>query len=131
MSSSWTVYQNRLFEQALAIYDEDTPDRWQKVARAVGGGKSADDVKRHFDWLERDVNHIDSEDGQGSKDGGGGGGSSSNPRGDGRSEEQRLSDGKFRSMVILIAGADSLCPFLILITIWLAKHGDYERQTAS
>ncbi|KAF0904359.1 hypothetical protein E2562_033566 [Oryza meyeriana var. granulata] len=82
MSSSWTVYQNRLFEQALAIYDKDTPDRWQKVARAVGGGKSADDVKRHFDWLERDVNHIVLE---GS---GGGGGSSSNSRGDGSSEQR-------------------------------------------
>uniref|UniRef100_A0A0D9VK05 Uncharacterized protein n=1 Tax=Leersia perrieri TaxID=77586 RepID=A0A0D9VK05_9ORYZ len=60
MSSSWTVKQNKLFERALATYDRDTPDRWQNVARAVGGGKSVDDVKRHFEELIKDVHHIES-----------------------------------------------------------------------
>ncbi|XP_010548326.1 PREDICTED: protein RADIALIS-like 3 [Tarenaya hassleriana] len=58
-SSSWTAKQNKLFERALAIYDKDTPDRWQNVAKAVGG-KSAEEVKRHYELLIRDVNDIES-----------------------------------------------------------------------
>ncbi|XP_050372172.1 protein RADIALIS-like 3 [Argentina anserina] len=57
--SSWTPKQNKLFEKALALYDKDTPDRWQKVARAVGG-KSAEEVKRHYEILIEDVKHIES-----------------------------------------------------------------------
>ena len=51
--------QNKQFEKALALYDKDTPDRWQNVARAVDG-KSADDVKRHYEVLVEDLNHIES-----------------------------------------------------------------------
>ncbi|XP_062000779.1 protein RADIALIS-like 3 isoform X2 [Rosa rugosa] len=58
-SSSWTPKQNKQFEKALALYDKDTPDRWQKVARAVGG-KSAEEVKRHYEILLEDVKHIES-----------------------------------------------------------------------
>ncbi|XP_052197075.1 protein RADIALIS-like 5 [Diospyros lotus] len=58
-SSSWTPKQNKLFEKALAIYDKDTPDRWQKVSRAVGG-KSAEEVKRHYELLVEDLRHIES-----------------------------------------------------------------------
>ncbi|GLJ20277.1 hypothetical protein SUGI_0368240 [Cryptomeria japonica] len=29
--STWTARQNKQFEKAIAIYDKDTPDRWQKV----------------------------------------------------------------------------------------------------
>jgi hypothetical protein len=61
MSSSWTDDQNKLFERALAIYDRDTLDYWQNVARAVGDGKSAEDVKRHYEELHKDVQHIESE----------------------------------------------------------------------
>lgn len=57
-ASSWTPKQNKLFEQALAVYDRDTPDRWQNVARAVG--KPVDEVKRQYELLERDVRHIES-----------------------------------------------------------------------
>ncbi|GMY11487.1 protein RADIALIS-like 3 isoform X1 [Fagus crenata] len=57
-SSSWTPKENKQFEKALAVYDKDTPDRWQKVARAVGG-KSAEEVKRHYEILIEDVNHIE------------------------------------------------------------------------
>ncbi|XP_015689596.1 protein RADIALIS-like 3 [Oryza brachyantha] len=60
MSSSWTTKQNKLFERALATYDRDTPDRWQNVARAVGGGKTADEVKRHYEELLKDLHHIES-----------------------------------------------------------------------
>ncbi|EHA8590413.1 protein RADIALIS-like 3 [Elaeis guineensis] len=58
-SSSWTPKQNKLFERALAVYDKDTPDRWQNVARAVGG-KSAEEVKRHYELLVEDLKHIES-----------------------------------------------------------------------
>ncbi|KAL0343281.1 UNVERIFIED_CONTAM: protein RADIALIS-like 3 [Sesamum angustifolium] len=58
-SSSWTPKQNKQFERALAIYDKDTPDRWQNIARAVGG-KSAEEVKRHYEILVEDLKHIES-----------------------------------------------------------------------
>ncbi|XP_030523042.1 protein RADIALIS-like 4 [Rhodamnia argentea] len=57
--SSWTPMQNKQFERALALYDKDTPDRWQNVARAVEG-KSADEVKRHYEVLVEDLDHIES-----------------------------------------------------------------------
>nr|ARU86436.1 RADIALIS-like [Orchis italica] len=59
-SSGWSKNQNKLFERALAVYDKETPDRWHNVARFVGGGKSADDVKRHYDRLLEDVQRIES-----------------------------------------------------------------------
>lgn len=57
--SSWTPKQNKLFEKALAKYDKETPDRWQNVAKAVGG-KSAEEVKRHYEILLEDLRHIES-----------------------------------------------------------------------
>ncbi|KAG0495597.1 hypothetical protein HPP92_000313 [Vanilla planifolia] len=58
-ASNWTPKQNKLFERALAVYDEETPDRWQNVARAVEG-KSAEEVKRHYDLLLEDLRYIES-----------------------------------------------------------------------
>ncbi|XP_051126944.1 protein RADIALIS-like 5 [Andrographis paniculata] len=58
-SSSWTPMQNKQFERALAVYDKDTPDRWQNIARAVGG-KTAEEVKRHYEILVEDLKHIES-----------------------------------------------------------------------
>lgn len=58
VSSSWTTKQNKMFEKALAVYDKDTPDRWLNVARAVGG-KSAEEVKRHYDLLVDDIIRIE------------------------------------------------------------------------
>ncbi|KAI4374980.1 hypothetical protein MLD38_012907 [Melastoma candidum] len=57
-SSSWTPRQNKRFEDALALYDEDTPDRWEKVAGAVGG-KTAEEVERHYMLLVRDLMRIE------------------------------------------------------------------------
>lgn len=59
-ASQWTPRQNKLFEEALAVYDKDTPDRWHNVARAVGGSKSAEEVKRYYELLEEDIKHIES-----------------------------------------------------------------------
>ncbi|XP_020690182.1 protein RADIALIS-like 3 isoform X2 [Dendrobium catenatum] len=58
-SSTWTQKQNKLFERALAVYDKDTPDRWQNVARAVGG-KTAEEVKLHYELLVEDLKYIES-----------------------------------------------------------------------
>ncbi|KAL5704649.1 60S ribosomal protein L3 [Ranunculus cassubicifolius] len=57
-SSSWTPKQNKLFEKALAMFDRDTPDRWQNVARAVGG-KTAQEVEQRYKNLLEDVKHIE------------------------------------------------------------------------
>ncbi|XP_059283059.1 protein RADIALIS-like 2 [Lycium barbarum] len=55
---SWTVKQNKRFEEALALYDKDTPDRWHNIARSVGG-KSAEEVRRHYDLLLKDIIQIE------------------------------------------------------------------------
>ncbi|KAJ4701943.1 Protein RADIALIS-like [Melia azedarach] len=57
-NSTWTARQNKLFENALAIYDKDTPDRWHNLARAVGG-KTVEEVKRHYEMLVEDVSKIE------------------------------------------------------------------------
>ncbi|GLT40108.1 hypothetical protein SLA2020_142650 [Shorea laevis] len=58
-NSYWTPKQNKLFEKALAVYDKDTPDRWQKVAEAVGD-KSPEEVRRHYEILVADLMYIES-----------------------------------------------------------------------
>ncbi|BAT77488.1 hypothetical protein VIGAN_02006800 [Vigna angularis var. angularis] len=57
--SFWTPKQNKVFEKALAEYDKDTPERWHNVAKAVGG-KTVEDVKRHYQILLDDLRHIES-----------------------------------------------------------------------
>uniref|UniRef100_M0ZWJ6 Myb family transcription factor n=1 Tax=Solanum tuberosum TaxID=4113 RepID=M0ZWJ6_SOLTU len=56
--ASWTSRQNKKFEEALALYDRDTPDRWHNIARCVGG-KSAAEVKRHYGVLVKDIMQIE------------------------------------------------------------------------
>ena len=57
--STWTAKQNKMFENALAIYEKDTPDRWQNLAKAVGGNKTVDDVKKHYEKLVEDLKMIE------------------------------------------------------------------------
>ncbi|XP_020553123.1 transcription factor RADIALIS-like isoform X2 [Sesamum indicum] len=57
--SAWTAKENKDFEKALAVYDKDTPDRWANVARAVGG-RTEEEVRRHYDILVEDINCIES-----------------------------------------------------------------------
>lgn len=56
---AWTEEENKRFEMALARYEESHPQRWQNVARAVGGGKTVEEVKRHYEHLVSDINLID------------------------------------------------------------------------
>lgn len=54
----WTKEENKRFEEALAIFDEQSPDRWFQVAALIPG-KSASDVWRHYKELEADVSDIE------------------------------------------------------------------------
>lgn len=47
-----------MFENALALYDKDTPDRWHKVAAAIPG-KTVGDVIKQYKELEDDVTNIE------------------------------------------------------------------------
>ncbi|CAI9776477.1 unnamed protein product [Fraxinus pennsylvanica] len=57
-STKWTPAENKAFENALALHDKDTPDRWQKVAEMVPG-KTVGDVIRQYKVLEDDVSSIE------------------------------------------------------------------------
>ncbi|XP_073026718.1 transcription factor RADIALIS-like [Primulina eburnea] len=59
MTRSWTAKENKAFEKALAVFDEDTPDRWDNVAKSIGG-RTPDEVKRHYQILLDDINYIES-----------------------------------------------------------------------
>ncbi|KAH9609741.1 hypothetical protein KSS87_012731 [Heliosperma pusillum] len=56
--TKWTQAENKVFENALAVYDRDTPDRWQKVA-AMLPGKTVGDVIKQYKELEDDVSSIE------------------------------------------------------------------------
>ncbi|KAL7082725.1 hypothetical protein ACP275_14G119700 [Erythranthe tilingii] len=55
----WTAKENKDFEEALAEFDKDTPDRWSNVARAVGT-RTVEEVKKHYEVLLEDLNKIES-----------------------------------------------------------------------
>lgn len=56
--SVWTKEQDKQFENALDIHDQDSPKRWENIAAMVPG-KDASEVKRHFEILQEDVSLID------------------------------------------------------------------------
>ncbi|OIW07534.1 hypothetical protein TanjilG_14480 [Lupinus angustifolius] len=56
--SKWTPQENKLFENALALYDKDTPDRWLSVAAMIPG-KTVADVIKQYKELEEDVSVIE------------------------------------------------------------------------
>ncbi|XP_010535415.1 PREDICTED: transcription factor DIVARICATA isoform X2 [Tarenaya hassleriana] len=57
-AATWTAAENKAFEDALAVYDDDTPDRWQKVAAMIPG-KTVGDVIKQYTELEADVINIE------------------------------------------------------------------------
>ncbi|GKV10131.1 hypothetical protein SLEP1_g21540 [Rubroshorea leprosula] len=56
--AKWTVEENKRFENALAIYDKPTPDRWLKVAAMIPG-KTVDDVIKQYNVLLEDIYDIE------------------------------------------------------------------------
>lgn len=57
-TSTWTKEENKKFERALAIYADDTPDRWFKVAAMIPG-KTISDVMTQYSKLEEDLFDIE------------------------------------------------------------------------
>jgi hypothetical protein len=57
-ATRWTREEDKIFEQALTIFPENLPDRWQSIANHIR--KSAWEVKEHYDILVHDVLAIDS-----------------------------------------------------------------------
>ncbi|KAL5748023.1 hypothetical protein ACOSQ2_025320 [Xanthoceras sorbifolium] len=57
-STKWTPAENKMFENALAVYDKETPDRWHKVAAMIPG-KTVVDVIKQYKELEADVSNIE------------------------------------------------------------------------
>ncbi|GAV56797.1 Myb_DNA-binding domain-containing protein [Cephalotus follicularis] len=57
-STEWTREENKKFESALAIFGENTPDRWRKVAAMIPG-KTEMDVMKQYRELEEDVSDIE------------------------------------------------------------------------
>ncbi|XP_043702746.1 transcription factor DIVARICATA-like [Telopea speciosissima] len=57
-STEWTHEENKMFENALAVYDRETPDRWEKVAAMIPG-KTVWDVMKQYKELEDDVSEIE------------------------------------------------------------------------
>ncbi|KDP39847.1 hypothetical protein JCGZ_04192 [Jatropha curcas] len=58
-SSSWSRLEDKLFERALVIFPEESPNRWQKIAAQVPG-RTWVEVKKHYEDLVHDVGEIDS-----------------------------------------------------------------------
>lgn len=56
---NWTSEQNKRFENALATYDKDIPDRWQKIAKLVSG-TNEQEVKKQYEILLHDIKLIES-----------------------------------------------------------------------
>lgn len=55
----WTPQLDKLFEKALAIYDGDSPERWDNIAAMLPGVDSSE-VKKHYERLVEDLNSIES-----------------------------------------------------------------------
>ena len=59
-NSTWSLKENKMFEEALAYYGEGAPNLWDKVSSAMGGTKSAEEVRCHYEDLVDDVKMIES-----------------------------------------------------------------------
>lgn len=57
-SSAWTAHQNKLFENALALHDQNSENRWEKIAQSVPG-KNNHQVQQHYAILVEDVEGIE------------------------------------------------------------------------
>ncbi|KAF2294114.1 hypothetical protein GH714_007619 [Hevea brasiliensis] len=58
MIPGWNRYEDKRFEEALILFPENSPDRWQKIADHIG--KSVQEVTEHYDVLVHDIAEIES-----------------------------------------------------------------------
>lgn len=56
--TKWTPEENKRFENALALFDKDTPDRWYNVAAMIPG-KTVNDVINQYRELVDDISDIE------------------------------------------------------------------------
>ena len=107
---AWTREQEKAFENAIATMAEeaDGDARWEKIAEAIEG-KTADEVRQHYELLVEDIEGIDAgrvplptyavdggaEEGGGGGGGkkGGGGGGAHGEKGSAKSAEQERRKG--------------------------------------
>ncbi|KAK2458851.1 putative R1/2-type MYB transcription factor [Trifolium repens] len=57
--AQWTREDVKIFERALVMVPEDLPNRWEKIAEQ-GSGKSAAEVRDHYDNLLHQILEIES-----------------------------------------------------------------------
>ncbi|KAL6986373.1 hypothetical protein U1Q18_019741 [Sarracenia purpurea var. burkii] len=57
--STWTRFEDKMFEHALLMFPEETVDRWQMIAQRLPG-KSPEEVRAHYEVLVHDVFEIES-----------------------------------------------------------------------
>ncbi|XP_057500165.1 transcription factor SRM1-like [Actinidia eriantha] len=65
-SSSWTREQDKAFENALAIYSEDSVDQWEKIAAMVPG-KMVEEFKNHLPIMGSHYGQMQSDSCHGGK----------------------------------------------------------------
>jgi hypothetical protein len=110
LSGTWTREQEKAFENALATLadPDDEAAMWDRIAEAVEG-KTAEEVRRHYDLLVEDVDGIEAgrvpllvyadgcgvpeAGGGGKKSGGGGGGGGGGEKASSKSAEQERRKG--------------------------------------
>ncbi|KAF8115252.1 hypothetical protein N665_0029s0090 [Sinapis alba] len=57
-SSQWTRSEDKMFEEALVLFPEGSPNRWEIIAGQLQ--KSSGEVREHYEALVHDVIEIDS-----------------------------------------------------------------------
>ncbi|KAI4385780.1 hypothetical protein MLD38_003774 [Melastoma candidum] len=56
----WSRQEDKVFEEGLVVFsDEDVPDKWFRIAGMLPG-RSADEVRDHYELLVRDLEEIES-----------------------------------------------------------------------
>lgn len=56
--TKWTSEENKRFEDALAFFDEEAPDRWYNVAAMIPGKTVIDVIKQYMELVD-DVTDIE------------------------------------------------------------------------
>ncbi|KAI3951855.1 hypothetical protein MKX01_021593 [Papaver californicum] len=56
---TWTIKEDQILETALFMHDENSPNRWEKIAKDVGGKKTVEDVKKRYKLLQDAINSIE------------------------------------------------------------------------